>query len=246
MWHIIKIEAKLFVFQKSNIFYFFKGDLPILCQANIQSLNSPTTFSPVTILNLNSLNITMIDPCTFNNLTSLTSINLQYNNLTFLNTSVFSGLTSLQNLNLSHNELTVFYASFVEDLYNIVYLDLSSNRLFNIINDINIEYISISIPSTYIAEIHLEYNLLGTQSQNILTEIFSYFTNNANTFVVYMEGNPIYDNITDIESLCGSNSKCLIVPNDLTTTSTYSMTTSNMKSSCLNNCNLFINYIYTY
>ena len=157
----------------------------------------------------------MIDPCTFTDLNNLTSINLQYNYLTFLNTSLFSGLTSLQNLNLSHNELTVIYASIAIDLYNLVYLDLSWNRLFNIINDIFTEVRSFFKPSTHIAEIHFEYNLLDSQSQKILTKIFSYLTNNANTFVVYMKGNPIYDNISDIESLCGSNDKCLIVPNEI-------------------------------
>ena len=206
------------------------------------------------MLNLNSMNLTKVDACTFNNLTQLQYLNLSHNQLTFLDVSLFRSLKNLQTLDISYNQLTVIdpfqlagltnllsltmshnpflylNASLTFDCINITYMDLSSDNIkFAFTSDevSTFEFYlqSISNRFTKLQEIHLENNYFGIESLVMFQFVLSSFQN-QNLITVYLLGNPIYENVTNIESLCGSNTKCLIVPNKSPVTFSPTTTTS--------------------
>ena len=171
----------------------------------------------LTHLNLDSNKLTYLNETLFGNLSNLQYLNLSQNQLTYLPVGLLKGLYNLQYLSMSHNELTFIYASLFLNLYSLVYLDLSSNSLYTLVNDIAAPIGSLNIPITNLSEIHLENNLFDVQSQQIFTYVFGHIQNDK-LFTVYLEGNSIYSEIANIQSLCGMNSNCLIVPDSETTT----------------------------
>ena len=174
----------------------------------------------LTHLNLDSNNLTYLNETLFGNLTNLQYLNLSQNQLTYLPAGLLKGLYNLQYLSMSHNKLTFIYASLFLNLYSLVYLDLSSNSLYTLVNDISAPIGSLNIPITNLSEIHLENNLFDVQSKQMFTYVFGHI-NNTMIFTVYLEGNSIYSDIQNIQSLCGMNSNCVIVPDSKTTTIFY-------------------------
>ena len=192
-----------------------------------------------TQLNLSSLNLIQIDSCTFANLVQLQYLDLSHNTLTYLNSSLLGDCVNLLALDLSYNQLTSFN---LDGLYNMEYFAIGHNPIVSfysvyIFNFVNLTYLdmracNLSIsnffpPSSRIAssfspytnhftqlsEIHFEENLFA-YSTTTITYLQLYVNSilNVNLLIIFLQGNPIYDGIADIQSLCGSNTKCVIVP----------------------------------
>ena len=203
------------------------------------------------------MQLTQIDTCTFRGLTQLQYLNLSHNELTYLNTSLLDDTKNLLSLDLSYNQLTAVDSNLFSQLVHIEYLAIGHNPFSNLIPTFiytffNITYLDMSACNLTVSnflplqsffetstnhfveatQFHLEDNLLTSSQQtvsffNLLLSSFK----NVNWITIFMQGNPIYDSNVQIQSLCGLNEMCLVVPdNSYNTTTTTTTTTTSIVS----------------
>ena len=214
--------------------------MPTLCQANLaQMLNlSNAELFTQTHLDLSSMNIVQVDTCTFNQFTQLIYLNLSHNLLTYLNSSllrdvtnllaldvsynqladingdIFTGLVNIELLALGHNPFSNLIPWYILNLFNLTYLDMSACNLtvsnFNALITIFQSHANDFIEMT---QFHLEDNLFTSSdaTQTLLQLLFTSILN-KNLLTIYLRGNPIYNGSANIQSLCGFNKNCVIVP----------------------------------
>uniref|UniRef100_A0A8C8IXR4 G-protein coupled receptors family 1 profile domain-containing protein n=1 Tax=Oncorhynchus tshawytscha TaxID=74940 RepID=A0A8C8IXR4_ONCTS len=92
-------------------------------------LSIPAVSSNITALELNSNQITALQPDQFIRYKHLERLHLEDNRIKRISKQAFSGLYSLRRLFLSQNRITLLKAGIFEDLWNLEWLILDENRI---------------------------------------------------------------------------------------------------------------------
>ncbi|XP_055798718.1 relaxin receptor 1-like isoform X2 [Salvelinus fontinalis] len=92
-------------------------------------LSVPAVSSNITALELNSNQITALQPDQFIRYKHLERLHLEDNRINRISKQAFSGLYSLRRLFLSQNRITLLKAGIFEDLWNLEWLILDENRI---------------------------------------------------------------------------------------------------------------------
>ena len=152
------------------------GDFDGLTSLTVLSLNSNDltelpagVFDELTSLervNLSYNGLTELPAGVFDELTSLEELDLNYNGLTELSAGVFNGLTSLNVLSLSSNDLTELPAGVFDELTSLMELYLNSNELTELPAGVFDELTSLE-------RVHLNYNGLSELPDGVFDELTS-------------------------------------------------------------------------
>ena len=181
-------------------------------------------------LNMSHNLLTYLDTFLLRNATNLLALDLSYNHLTYINADMFTGLVHIELLALGHNPFRNLTPTFIFNFYNLSFLDLSACNLFDS-NLLPLQpiYSSSANSFTHMTQFHLEDNRITNSSDIVLFFKLSFSSmHNTNLLIIYLQGNPIYNSMANLTTLCGFNANCVIAT--IMTTSTLPMTTSTILS----------------
>lgn len=143
--------------------------------------------SKLSVLDLSTNRITVVQNRSFELLTALIELNLEHNQIDLIELNAFDGLTELKRLDLAHNRLKSLYANIFRPLRTLEALILSRNHQLNEtlheqplftslgvtatlsrleLNDVSLQTLDLQ-NGTGLIELYLRYNYLSTAPTNL-------------------------------------------------------------------------------
>ena len=205
-----------------------------------------TNLTQLQYLNLSHNKLTTIDVSLFRGLVNLRTIDIDYNLLTNMEQGQFDGLINIETLSMSYNPFIYLNTSLVFDLFNLTYLGLSATNLTLPFDATDVpRFLNFLQTNTNrfvkLREVHFEYNLFEYSPDIVILFQLGYVSfKNENLLTTYMTGNSIYDGISNIQILCGSNPKCVIVPDSPQVSTSTGIPANTTSTMCLYTCKHYI------